>query len=273
MSEYLEQASIAAKYLIKTHYIMKVIEFHPETQTVDVVQDVFEFTNAPMGTIEKVNDFGRSVVVGLRNPDIIYNVPVKQLRWGQFEIQCCPVPGDTGYIEVFANDIRDWVDNGSLSIPWSDRHFVKESCVFVPFIPNHVNASQDYPLDNTSLVIKSMNASIKITDKPAEEGSEEEPIVDITTTAQTININAEKGITVTGDVNITGNITVTGEVNVDGTISVTKDIKSDGDINAGGVSLQNHTHTVPAGTAISTSQGPGTITGPMNVPAPDKQGA
>lgn len=261
MSKEIEQATIAAKYLIKTHYVMQVVEFHPETQTVDLVQDMFEFCNTPMGTLQVVNDFGNSVTVALNEPDVIYNVPVKQLRWGQFEIQCCPVPGDTGYIEVFTNDIRSWVEDGSASIPWSDKHFIKESCVFVPFIPNKTNASQEYPADNTSLVIKSTNASIKITDKPAEEGSEEEPIVDITTTAQTLNINAEKGITVNGDINITGDITVTGNITASG------DIKStDGDVKAGNISLKGHSHDVTFNLAAPSGGGP--VTGSITIGAP-----
>lgn len=260
----LKDDTIAAKLVIKTHYIMKVLEFHPETQTVDLVQDTFEFTNAPFGKITVTNDFGQPIVVGLTIPDTMLGVPVKQLRWGQFEIQCCPAPGDTGYIEVFANDIRDWVQNGGPSVPWSDQHFIKESCVFVPFVPNAKNAATDYPTDNSQLVIKSANASIVITDKPAEEGSEEEPTVDITTTAQTLNINAEKGITVTGDINITGNITATGDVNVKGTITASGDITStNGDVVAGGISLKNHTHDGSTLTTTATigTGGPGTISG------------
>lgn len=250
----LPDATIAAKFVIKTHYLMRVVEFHPDTQTVDLIQDVYEFTNAPYGTVSIENDFGCYVNVLLKQPDALYNIPVKQLRWGQFEIQCCPKPGDTGYIEVFTNDTRDWMINGSNSVPWSDAHFLKECCVFVPFVPNLKNAATQYPADNSQLVIKSANASIVITDKQAEEGSGEDPVIDITTTAQTLNINAEKGITVTGDINITGNITVTGDiettgdVTVDGNITATGDITSDKtvtgkeDVIGGGISLKNHTH-------------------------------
>lgn len=244
----LPDSTIASKFVIKTHYLMRVVEFHPDTQSVDLIQDTFEFANSPYGTISIENEFGQYVTVVLKRPDMLYNVPVKQLRWGQFEIQCCPVPGDTGYIEVFTNDIRDWVANGSNSIPWSDNHFMKECCVFVPFIPNRQNAVKDYPADNSQLVIKSANASIVITDKPAEQGSGEEPTVDITTTAQTLNINAEKGITVNGDMTITGNIAITGDVSVDGNITATGEISSGKtvtgkeDVVGGGISLKNHTH-------------------------------
>ena len=133
-------------------------------------------------------------------------------------------------------------------------------------MPNHKNASTDYianedgTVDNTRLRIKSANASFTITDKPSD--NPEDAVVDITTTAKTVNINAENGISLNGDVNVTGNITASGT------------IKASGDIVAGAgtsdeVSLQGHTHTIETGAPISTSQGPGTITAPIKVPAPN----
>lgn len=231
--------AIAAKYVIKTHYIMRVLAFHPETQTVDLIQDVFEFANTPMGTHMIENEFGNVVTVAIKKPDILYGIPVKQLRWGQFEIQACPVEGDTGYIEVFTNDIQDWVENGSRSVPWSDSHFMKKCCVFVPFIPNKKNASTTYPADNTRLVIRSKNASITITDD-GERSS-------ISLGAQTVEVSAPEGVNITGNMNVEGEVT------------------------ANGVPLSAHTHTVPAGATIETSQGPGSITSVINVPEPNKE--
>lgn len=239
--------SIMAKYLIKTHYIMKVVEFHPEDQTVDLIQDTFEFTNSVTGNFVLKNEFGNVTTATITTLDSVINVPVKQERWGQFEIQACPVPGDTGYIEVFTNDIRSWMEEGGPNIPWSDSHFLKTSCVFVPFVPNKKNAAQDYPEDNTKLVIKSKNASIVLTDSEVEG---QEPVVDLTTTVQTLNINAEKGLTVKGDINSEGDITVKGNIAVDGEINATGNIKTsaEGDIIVGTLSLKNHIH--------ATSQGP-----------------
>lgn len=244
----IKDETFAAKLLIKTHYIMKVTAFYPDTQTVDLVQETFGFTNTPFGTMTVNNVWGQTVTAALTIPDVILGVPVQQLRWGQFQIQCAPVPGDTGYIEVFTDDIRSWVKDGGPAVPWSDQRFIKESCVFVPFVPNHTNAATDYPTDNTKLVIKSANASIVLTDTSGAEESTSEPTVDITTTAQTVNINAEKGFNVNGDVTIVGNITVTGDVTVDGNINATGEISSDEtvtgkkDVIGGGISLKNHTH-------------------------------
>lgn len=214
----LPEATIAAKYVIKTHYIMRVLEFHPETQTVDLIQDVFEMTNSPFGNTVYRNEFGNIVACLPKNPDILYGVPVKQERWGQFEIQACPVEGDTGYIEVFVDDIQDWIKNGSRSIPWTQDKFVKKNCIFVPFVPNKKNASTTYPADNTQLVIRSKNASITITDDGQTSS--------VKIGAQTMEVNAEKGVSITGDVSVTGNITASE------------------DVKAGQISLTNHTHSV-----------------------------
>jgi len=240
------ESTLKSMYLIKTHYIVKVIEFHPEDQTVDVIQDVCEFCNTDSGSITIQNELGYNVTVAPKKPSVLVGIPVKQLRWGQFEIQACPQPGDTGYLEIFTNDITGWIQGGGLNVPISDRHFAMDSCIFVPFVPNAKNAVDDYVTDGTSLVIKSTNAKVKITDKQ-EEG--EDPVVDIETTSKTVHINAENGVSVAGNVDVTGDLTVSGTITADG------DIKStNGDVIAGTVSLKNHVHpfTYAAGPATGT---------------------
>lgn len=196
-----EDAAIAAKYLIKTNYIFKVVQFHPETQTVDVIQDVLEYCNEPNGNIVINNEFGIDVTAGLLEPDYFVDVPVLQLRWGQFAVQCCPKEGDTGVLMVFTNDIHNWKKDGGFSIPNTDNHFMKSSCVFVPFIPNNVSCASDYPLDNTSLVIRSPNASITLTDNGTTS--------DVKISADTITMETQNGTNITGDVNVTGTVTAT----------------------------------------------------------------
>lgn len=244
----LPDEAIASKYIIKTHYVVRVLAFYPEDQTVDVIQDTFEFTNTPMGDITVMNEFGQEITVRLLEPSIIYGVPVQQLRWGQFEIQACPQEGDTGYIEVFTNDISSWKEEGGIAIPWSDRHFVKESCVFVPFIANKKNASTDYVSDGNSLIIKSATASITLTDNGETS--------DVKIVAKTMTVEAEDGVSITGDVSVTG------------AINATQDIKSDTDVKAGpnDISLVGHTHNyvLPAAPAPAESQ-PGVTTAPVAI--------
>ena len=218
----LPDEAIAAMYLIKTHNIVRVIKFYPEDQTVDVIQDTFDLTNTPLGDITIKNEFGQEVTAALLEPPILYGIPVKQLRWGQFSIQACPKEGDTGYIEIFTNDITDWIENGGISIPNSDRHFAKDSCVFVPFVANKTNSTPDYVNDENTLVIKSATASITLTDNGATS--------DVKVVAKTITMEAEDGVSITGDVAI------------DGDVSCTKTITADTDVVGGGVSLKDHTH-------------------------------
>lgn len=198
------EESIKAMYLIRTHYIMRVIEFHPEDQTVDLIQDVCEFCNTMSGDIMIQNELGYEVTVVPQKPTVMYGIPVKQLRWGQFSIQACPQKGDTGYIEIFTNDITDWIENGGISIPKSDRHFAKESCVFVPFVANKTNATPDYVNNENTLVIKSATASITLTDNGETS--------DVSIIAKTMTVTAEDGTTINGDVTVNGTVHATTNV-------------------------------------------------------------
>ena len=242
--------TILSKYMIRTHYIMKVLAFHPETQTVDLVQDVYEYTNTVAGQYRVVNELGMDVTASLQNLDVLYGIPVKQERWGKWHVQCCPAVGDTGYIEVMTNDIQDWVENGSLSIPWSDDHFLKKSCVFVPFVPNKTNCDPEYPANNDSFVIKSDKINITMTSPTQQEGEEEpgkEKVV-LTMTGITLTIDAEGKVTLDApDAAVSANCktveakasdsvkidtpetTITGKLNVDGDVTMGSKLDVTGD--------------------------------------------
>lgn len=252
--------SIMAMYLIKTHYIMKVLAYHPETQTVDLIQDVYEFTNTYEGQFVRRNEFGENVVVALCDLDILKGIPVKQERWGKWHLQCCPAVGDTGYIEVMTNDIQDWVENGSRSIPWSADHFKKKSCVFVPFVPNKTNCDPQYPATNESFVIKSDKINLTMT--TPDEGKEK---VVLTMTGITLTIDAEGKVTldapdaavsancktveakasdsvkidtpettITGKLNVNGDVTMDSKCSIGDTLDVTADATFGANITATG---------------------------------------
>lgn len=244
----LPDEAIAAMYLIKTHNVVRVIKFYPEDQTVDVIQDTFDFTNTPLGDLTIKNEFGQEITAALLEPPILYGVPVKQLRWGQFSIQACPKEGDTGYIEIFTNDITDWIENGGISIPKSDRHFAKDSCVFVPFVANKTNFTPDYVNNENTLVIKSANASITLTDDGTTS--------DVKIVSKTMTVTAEDGVSITGDVNIEGALETTGNITTrEGDVSATV-----GDLKTSTASFNTHVHE---------SAAPGSPTsGPMPAPQP-----
>lgn len=246
--------AIYSMYLIRTHYIMKVVAVHPETQTVDLIQDVYEFGNTYVGQFVRCNEFGEDIVVGLKELDVLYGVPIKQERWGKWHIQCCPAVGDTGYIEVMTNDIQDWVENGSQSIPWSDDHFLKKSCVFVPFVPNKTNCDPEYPATNESFVIKSDKINLTMT--TPEEGKEkvtltmtgitltidaegkvslDAPDAAVSATCKTVEAKASGSVTLdTPQTNITGKLNVDGEVTMADKVSVGADATFGANITATG---------------------------------------
>lgn len=228
---------------MKTHYIVKVLEFHPETQTVDVIQETFEYVQHPAGTIVKQNEFGYEVNLKLANPEIILGVPVQQLRWGQFSIQCAPQPGDTGYIEVMTDDSRSWVENGGPAEPWLVTKMNKESCVFVPFVANKKNADKEYVSDKNTLTIKSKNGSIVLTD----DGKKASVSVNV----DTATVTAKESISVDSP-----------EVNFSGKLTVDDVIKSKKDVVANSISLKDHEHpfTYSAGPNANT---PGKTTTPV----------
>lgn len=266
-------ASIAAKYLINTHMMVKVIEFHPEDQTVDVVQEVYDYINTTDGEFVVQNEFGEDVVVGIKVLDVLYGIPVKQERYGQFSVRCCPKPGDTGYLEIFTEDLQDWYENGGPSVANAAIRFLKKNSVFVPFVPNQKNCATDYPTTNDSFVVKSNRVTMTISDP--ENGTESVSIQmsngvslvisadgSITANCSTATINAQSSTTInTATATITGNTTINGTLQVDGAVTTGSTITSGGDIESGGdvktssgVSLDNHTHpvinAVPANPAL-----------------------
>jgi len=240
MPRIMPDESVLAKYLIKTHGIFKVVTFHPENQTVDIIQDVYDLSLDPLGKIVKENEFDIPVAYSLNIPKMLYDIPVKQLRWGQFSIECCPKKGDTGYVEYFHDDIRDWMKDGGVSVPDSAKKFIPGSCIFVPFVPNLKNLKEDYVDSESKLRIKSKNAMIEIIDE--DNGH---PIINIISTGGTTNITATT-------TNVNGNLKVTGEITADG------NIKSKSDVLADGISLKDHTHGftyIGAGTGSSPQTG------------------
>lgn len=233
-----EAGAIQAKFLIRTHSVFRVKEFHPETQTVDIIMDQFELEQNPEGVIIRENEFGINTEYMLRRPDILIGVPVKQIRYGQFSIKACPAVGDTGYVEYFQDDISDWVEEGELAVPLSADKFARRSCVFVPGVFCKQEATQDYPTDNTKLIIAGKDATIEIVNPTGDD-----PATQINIVAKTVNVTAEKS-KFSGDVEVSG------------------DIKATGDVKAGNISLLNHKHNVKQGASVqvNTSTGTGSVT-------------
>ena len=240
-----KEETIAAKYLIKTAYIVRVIAVHPERQTVDVMQDSFEFTTVDGGRYAIINEYGVVVPAESSIPFFVNDVPVQQLRWGKFSVQCMPQVDDTGLLIITTDDIQRWKKEGGASAAGSGAKFSIDSCIFIPFVANQNNKAETYPSPDTELVIKGENVSIKLTDNGTD-----------------------------ANIAIEGDTTITGDVTIDGSLSVTGKITSDDDIVADGISVKEHTHTIPAGGIVTVgSETTQQTQSPTEVPAPDTQGA
>ena len=238
-------AAVAAKYLINTHMMVKVLEFHPETQTVDVIQEVYDYVNTTDGSFVVLNEFGVEVPANVKQLDVLYDIPVKQERFGQFSIRCCPKPGDTGYLEIFTEDIQDWVENGGPSVPWATLRFMRKNSVFVPFVPNKTNCATDYPTTNGSLVVKSNRITLTLTDP--EDGQSAESVSLSMSNGVLLTVSADGSVTVACDsVGITADqTTIHGKLHVDGEVTTGSTIAAGGDVTTGkGTSLDNHTHLI-----------------------------
>lgn len=232
-----DDKTIAAKYLIKTAYIVRVTDVDPVNQTVDVMQDFFEFAASSDGSFSIINEYGNPIAADPLVPFFVCGIPFQQLRWGKFSIQCTPQVGDTGLLVVFTDDMRKWLEDGGASVAGSGSKFSIDSSMFIPFVANQKNKAVTYPEPDTELTIKGENISIKLTDN-----------------------GTDANISIIGDVSIQGNLTTSG------------DISSDGDVKAGNVSLKNHTHTIPAQTPLVNPE-TGQTTADVVIPSPDTEGA
>lgn len=257
-------ASIASKYLINTHMMVRVVAFHPEAQTVDVVQEVYDYVNTTEGDFVVQNEFGMDVPANVKELDMLYDIPVKQERYGQFSVRCCPKEGDTGYLEIFTEDLQDWFKNGGPSVPWAALRFLRKNSVFVPFVPNNKSAATDYPTTNDSFVVKSNRVTITVNDPDGEAESVNITMSNgvtltlsadgsINATCKTATIKAETSATIdTPETTITGNTTINGTLQVDKEVTTSSTIESGGDITSGGdvisstgKTLDTHVHSFP----------------------------
>lgn len=215
-SEILRVAKISAANLVRTADLFRVVEFYPETQTVDLEACVKPYQPDINGEIMKdmYGDYSRMS----QKQDSVYllNVPVQQFRCGQFSITAPLTAGDTGVVIFLKNDIKNWKVEGGVSGAYHVYPYDINSCVFSPFVPNESN--KDSSFNANSLEIKSKSVIIRVNEN-------------------TIDVSATES-------NITSNVNITGNLSVDGTILATGTITGSDCLTDSGISLKNHTHPV-----------------------------
>jgi phage baseplate assembly protein gpV len=225
-SEINKALKINAANLVRTADLFEVINFYPETQTVDIQACVKPFVVDMDGEIRK-NMYGDYVKMSQNQETLILlNVPVQQFRCGQFSITAPLSVGDVGIVHFLKNDIDKWRVEGGVTGTYYAYPYDLNSCVFSPFIPNE--KTKDVNFNANSLEIKSKSVIIRVNE-------------------ETVDVIATES-------NITSNVKIKGNVDVDGQITAT------GDVVGGGISLMTHVHsyedTQPNGTPVTKSTQP-----------------
>lgn len=195
---------------VLTSDLFRVIAVNNEKQTVDLEPciKVWEAANDGELKIDKFGDY--KLMQPTTNNIYLVNVPVQQIRCGQFSITIPVSVGDCGIVHFLKNDTQNWRVTGGQANALLVSPYDRTSCVYSGYVPSE--ASIDPAFNINSLEIKSKSVIIRVNE-------------------ENIDIITASGVNITGDTKITGNLEVSGTVT--GSDCLT----------ASGVSLQNHTHS------------------------------
>lgn len=220
--ELMDTVKIAALDNVLTADIFRVVAFYPETQTVDLEPCVKVWDEDIEGVV-KVNKYGEyKYMSATTNGLYLLNVPVQQIKCGQFSITIPVAVGDCGIVHFLKNDIQNWKVSGGQTEALYVSPFDVSSCVYSGFVPNET--TKDGNFNANSLEIKSKSAIITVS----------EDSVSITT-ASSVSVDASS-INLNGDTTITGSLTVSSDVTASGTVTGS-------DCMAGAISLMTHIHS------------------------------
>lgn len=156
---------------------------------------------------------------------VMTDVPIQFPRGGGAVLTFPLAEGDEGIIIIADRCIDAWWELGGVQPPLSYRMHDLSDGMFIPGITSIPNVTGD--ISSTTAQLRSLDGAT---------------VVELDPAAQTVNITAPGGATITADVAITGNLTVSGTITA-GT-----------DVIAGptDVSLVHHVHiAVKTGTDVS----------------------
>lgn len=168
----LATATVDAQLSVMTHFIYTVIKVSDDGKFVDLVHNSLEWEECIDGDSLQVSPYGRVIKCSPKKPDVLFDVPVKQYREGDFHIRKRPKVGDVGYIEVFYQDIGTWKENGGFQAPQSINIMAKNSCVFVNGLIAH-NEDEDILPPQNILQIKGRTTLFEMQDAVKSESEEE----------------------------------------------------------------------------------------------------
>lgn len=163
IEQLLADTQIDAKLSVKTHFLYTVINVSENGKFVDLIENTLRWTECTDGDVFMTDPYGNDILCSPKKPEIIFDIPVKQYKEGDFHIRKRPKVGDVGYIEVFYDDISTWKDNGGFQAPQSINIMDKNSCVFVNGLIAHNEDSDSLPPQNI-LQIKGRTTEFEMQD-------------------------------------------------------------------------------------------------------------
>lgn len=143
---------------INTMLICEVLQFYPDTQTVDV---------QPVITAKIVNDNGVEIISRLGEPvkvsevllPPLKGVPICYPRAGNFMITLPIAVGDTGMLIISSRDISAWKELGGQQAAGLDLFNINDG-VYLPYVAAKTTAISDYSAN--ALEIRAGNDKISM---------------------------------------------------------------------------------------------------------------
>lgn len=156
---------------------------------------------------------------------LLLDCPVQFPEGGDTVLTFPVKKGDECLVVFACRCIDSWWQSGGVQPQAELRmHDLSDGFVLLGF-RSQPNITEN--ISATAVELRSKDGATKISLDPA---------------AQTIEMTAPGGATITADVKIDGDLEVTGNITSAGTIHADGDIDSDGDVKAGSISLKNHKH-------------------------------
>lgn len=273
---------IDAKLSVNTHFLYTVIKVSENGKFVDLIENTLDWTECTDGDVFMVDPYGNRILCSPKAPEVIFDVPVKQYKEGDYHIRKRPKVGDVGYIEVFYQDIGTWKDNGGFQAPQSINIMDKCSCVFVNGLIAHNEDTDVLPPQNV-MQIKGRTTTIELQDAvdgdnpveakitakignnykielatPSDSGLTTPSVAKITvgSTVLTLSVPNSGDATVTlntdnvvvnsktASITAPNGVSITGDTSITGDLNVSKTVTASTDVVGGGISLKSHTHPV-----------------------------
>lgn len=227
----LESQAKAIKYDMFCHRIGKISKWNPTTLTADIE------------LLEKKKNINGSTV----SYPLLQDVPVVIYRGANCGLTLGDITGCNVLVHFNDRDIDNWFATNQAMLPNSERLHSISDCFAELQLFSQLNG---ITYDNTGVVLENDAMKLKLT-------GGDNPEITLTNGNWTLSIVGDKA-TITGKMDITGAVKITGDVDVTGNVTASGTVTGSDCQTSGGISLQNHIHSVP--TAMPATPGVPVVT-------------